>query len=168
MMQLYFREIQKMKQIWIWIVIVLIFVLWIWAFIQQIIMKQPFGNQPASDLGLILIGIILFIPLILITQIRLITEIRKDGIFYKMTIFMLKFRHIKPVDIKSYEIRKYKAVREFGGWGYRLSFRKKKGMALSMSGKTGLQLELINGKKLLIGTQKPEEIKSAMEKLKNQ
>lgn len=161
----YFRETQKMKQVWIWIVIILIFALWTWAFIQQIIMKEPFGNHPASDLGLILIGVVLLIPLFLITQIKLITEISRDGIFYKMTIFMLKFKQIKPEEIEDYEIRTYKPVREYGGWGYRLSFRKKKGMALSMQGKTGLQLELTNAKKILIGTQKPEEILSAMNKL---
>jgi len=41
-----------------------------------------------------------------------------------------------------------------------------KGRALNMSGNMGLQLELKDGKKLLIGTQKFEELEQLLQKIK--
>ncbi len=40
-----------------------------------------------------------------------------------------------------------------------------KGTAYNVSGKIGLQLELKNGKKILIGTRKPEEIENLLHHL---
>jgi len=165
MQSIYFQETQKMRQIWIWVLLFATFGLWMWAFVQQVVLGQPFGNRPASDTGLVLIGLVVFVPLILITRIKLITEVRQDGIYYRMTFFMPRFKHILPSQIKSFEVRPYKPVSEYGGWGYRTAFNKKKGSALSMSGKTGLQIELTNGKKLLLGTQKPEEFITAVKKI---
>ena len=53
---------------------------------------------------------------------------------------------------------------EYGGWGYRISPRN--GKAFNIKGSWGLQLVLSNGDKLLLGTQKPEELKKAIEQLK--
>jgi uncharacterized protein YlzI (FlbEa/FlbD family) len=47
---------------------------------------------------------------------------------------------------------------EYGGWGLRYSFNKKRGNAINVSGDIGIQLTLTNGKKLLIGTQKKEAV----------
>ena len=51
---------------------------------------------------------------------------------------------------------------EYGGYGMRSGSRKY-GKAYNVSGKTGLQLYLSNGKKLLIGTQNPRQAQKAME-----
>ena len=48
-------------------------------------------------------------------------------------------------------------IQEYGGWGYRTSFGKKKGSAYNVKGDKGIQIELKTGKKLLIGTQKEDE-----------
>lgn len=47
----------------------------------------------------------------------------------------------------------------------RYSFRGK-GRAFNVSGNIGLQLEFINGEKLLIGTQNPEKLRNVLEDLK--
>jgi hypothetical protein len=59
-------------------------------------------------------------------------------------------------------VRKYKPLAEFGGWGLRFGVS---GKAYNISGNKGLQLELTNNKKLLIGTQKPEELSEALNKI---
>jgi hypothetical protein len=64
--------------------------------------------------------------------------------------------------IKCY-VRKYNAIAEYGGWGWRLGLFGK-GTAYNISGNEGLQLEFINGKKLLIGTQKLEALSGIVEK----
>ena len=58
---------------------------------------------------------------------------------------------------------------EYGGWGLKggLLWKKSKGIAINVSGNIGIQLELKNGKKLLIGTQKLQEAKQVLDTYKN-
>jgi len=57
--------------------------------------------------------------------------------------------------VEAAEVRKYKPISEYGGWGLRYGF---KGKAYTVSGKTGLQLYMRAGKNILFGTSRPEEL----------
>ncbi len=90
---------------------------------------------------------------------KLITEINEKGINIKFIPF-----HRKPItynwdDIKSCEIREYNPMLEFLGWGIRYGFS---GKSYTVKGNQGIQLELKNEKKVLIGTQKGNEIKEIL------
>ena len=50
-------------------------------------------------------------------------------------------------------------MREFGGWGIRVS---RNGRAYNASGNTGVQLVLADGSHILIGTQRAEELLAAL------
>jgi hypothetical protein len=63
-------------------------------------------------------------------------------------------------DIKSYEIRSYSALKEYGGYGIRYGT---KGKAYNVYGNRGIQIEFQDGKCLLIGSQRPEELMQALE-----
>ena len=65
--------------------------------------------------------------------------------------------------IKSY-VRQYSPIIEYGGWGLRFGIFGK-GTAFNVSGNKGLQLEFINNKKLLIGTNKPDALTETLIKL---
>ena len=56
-----------------------------------------------------------------------------------------------------------------GGWGIKFGLfgNKARGNAVNISGDIGIQLELKNGKKLLIGTQKEAESKSVIQNYQN-
>lgn len=164
MLRIYFREVQRFNQFWIWLILAVVVGIWLWGIIQQVLLGEPFGNNPVSDLGLFLIGFIVLIPVVLIFSIKMVTEIRKDGIYYKMAPLM-KFKHIKPDEIKSWMVRNYSPIREFGGWGIRFSMSNLGGKAINVKGRDGLQLELESGKRLLLGTQKPKDIEKAMTKM---
>ena len=91
---------------------------------------------------------------------KLITEIKKDGIqitFTPFTNFIIPFNKIR-----SYKIRKYRPILEYGGWGIRFN---RTGKAYTVSGKIGLQIELSNGKEILIGTENPEKLLHSLNKL---
>nr|MBP6978828.1 hypothetical protein [Lentimicrobiaceae bacterium] len=60
----------------------------------------------------------------------------------------------------------YSTIGEYGGWGYRMG-GKKAGVAYNISGNMGLQLELKNGKKILLGTKKPVEMEEALKKARS-
>jgi hypothetical protein len=79
------------------------------------------------------------------------------------TPFFRKCKKFSPAEIEKFEIRNYNALREYGGYGLKRKF--KYGQSFTISGKTGLQLYLKNGKKVLIGTQKKQAIEYAMGKL---
>lgn len=66
--------------------------------------------------------------------------------------------------IDSAYVRSYNPIGEYGGWGIRGGklWSKSKGKAINVSGDIGIQLELKNGDKLLIGTQKKEEARSVL------
>jgi hypothetical protein len=96
--------------------------------------------------------------MIFIFSLKLITRYTTEGIYYQMRWIHLKEKFIAWQDIESVEVRTYKPILEYGGWGMRLGIFGK-GKAINISGNKGVQLVLKNGKRLLIGTQKPEEIK---------
>jgi hypothetical protein len=100
---------------------------------------------------------------IVLSLSRLKTKITCNEIFITFPPLKRKSYRIKVQEIERFEIRKYRAKREYGGYGFRS--RRTSGQAYIISGNTGLQLYLKNGKKLLIGTQKRQAIESAMCKI---
>ncbi|NQX76517.1 MAG: hypothetical protein HRT75_02160 [Gilvibacter sp.] len=65
-------------------------------------------------------------------------------------------------EIESLYVREYSPIGEYGGWGYRLSFSKSTGRAYNVSGNLGIQIELKNGKRVLVGTRKKEEAEAVI------
>jgi hypothetical protein len=74
------------------------------------------------------------------------------------------YYYVKWSEIKSIQLRKYKPIREYGGWGIRFSFTE--GKAYTIKGDEGIQLVLNSGKKFLIGTQKTKELRNYLEEIK--
>lgn len=151
-------ENQRFRQKWI-VLLILAFSIFISVMsIRQFVYHIPFGNHPATNSQLA--GFLAFFLLILVFlfSTKLATRYTSEGIFYQMKWIHLKEKFIDWKDIKSVEVRTYKPIKEYGGWGLRLGIFGK-GKAINMSGNKGVQLILNNGRKLLIGTQKPEEIK---------
>ena len=157
-----FSETQRFRQVWIWAVMMFINIIFVYGFISQVILGIPFGNNPTSDAGFIPIFIFLFAINYLVWIVRLDTRIDKNAITVRMFPFHLKFRIYEWKMIKNSEVRKYNPILEYGGWGLR-GFIKNR--ALNVSGNMGLQLVFTNGKKLLIGTKKPDEIREVLYKL---
>jgi hypothetical protein len=98
---------------------------------------------------------------LLFNYFHLETNLKKDGIYVRFFPFQLKFKYYNWSNIKKSYVRQYKPILEYGGWGWRMSISGK-GKALSISGNHGLQLELLDDKKILIGTKRPEELTKAL------
>jgi len=158
-----FKEIQRYRQIWVWIIIIGVLALCGWGFYQQIILGKPWGTTPVSDTALILLLLIPIGILILFLTTRLETEINESGIYYQFLPFHFKRYKIDWTTVDKAYVRKYKPVAEYGGWGIRFWFGH--GRAYNISGNQGLQLEFKNGRRLLIGTQKPIEIEQLLQQL---
>jgi len=137
----YFREAQQFRQWWLWMLLVVPAAMGIW-------------RQRLPWVVLLLLAAPLWFWFL-----RLITEVRDDGVH--LHFFLLwKKRVILFHEIRSAQARTYRPLMEYGGWGIRWGLS---GQAYNVSGNQGVQLELAGGKRLLIGSQRPEELESAIQ-----
>jgi hypothetical protein len=165
-----FREVQQFRQTWVWVLVLpislFLIVLFGYGMIKQLIFGHPWGSKPLSNTALAIMGpvwILFGIGLAyLFYCMKLVTEVRSDALYIRF--FPLTHQRITFEDITRYEVRTYNPMREFGGWGIRY---RRGGKAYNVSGNRGLQLELANGKRLLIGSQRPEELAQAIEATMN-
>ncbi|RIJ45953.1 hypothetical protein D1614_20755 [Maribellus luteus] len=120
-------------------------------------------SDPAFMVVVLLFLAILTMVIVINSVSRLQTKIDKDGIYVRYFPYKKRWEKISVSGIHSYRLRKYRPYREYGGYG--IKDRRRKGKAYIISGRTGLQLHLKNGKKILIGTQKKQAIIYAMDKV---
>jgi hypothetical protein len=89
------------------------------------------------------------------------TEVRDDGLYARF--FPLTRQHrFSWSDIRSCEARTYRPLLEYGGWGVRCGRR---GKAYNFRGNRGVQLEFTDGRRLLIGSQRSEELAVAIREM---
>ena len=157
---LLYREVQRFRQFWIWILVIALSLMMIWGMVQQIVLGKPFGNNPAPDIVLIIIAVVIGFGLPIFFYVtNLTTEVRDDGMYVRFFPFHTSFRKIGLEDINGFDVQTYRAIRDYGGWGIRYG---RKGKAYNVSGNRGVQLQLSDGKRILIGSQHPEEMTEAL------
>ena len=157
---LLYREVQRFRQFWIWLLVIAVSLITIWGMVQQIVLSKPFGNNPAPDIVLIVlvIGIGFGLP-VFFRVTNLTTEVRDDGVYFRFFPLHFSFHRIGLEEIVRFEVQAYRPIRDYGGWGIRYGW---KGKAYNVSGNRGVQLQLSNGKRILIGSQHPEEMAEAL------
>jgi hypothetical protein len=149
-MKIDFKEEQKFTQCWLWIILIGIGIVPIFGIYKQIILGEKFGDKPMSDFGLILFCLFTFSIIALFWFMRLKTEIDQDEIrinFYPFVKKQINWKEIKSAEIVNY-----------GFVGYGIRFWTKYGTVYNTKGNKGLAIELLNGSKLLIGTQMENEL----------
>jgi hypothetical protein len=160
-----FEERQHFRQWWHWLIIGAVNGLFLFGVWKQVINHEQFGDKPMSDAGLLAMAVISLICSAMLYRLRLETRISKEALNVRFYPFQLKYRCYPWSQMSKYYIRQYNPITEYGGWGIRLGIFGK-GKALNVSGNKGLQLEFSNGKKLLIGTNKPDQLQEVLEKIK--
>jgi hypothetical protein len=159
-----FTERQSFRQWWLWAILVLVNGIFLYAIVVQIIGGQPVGDHPATDRGLIAMFGLMLVATWFLASLRLDTRMTDEAIMIRFFPLHRKWRSYAWSDIRSAEVRQYSPIMEFGGWGLRFSLSGK-GTAYNVAGNKGLQLVLHKGKKILIGTQKPEEMEEALKRI---
>jgi hypothetical protein len=159
-----FKEVQRFRIWWAWLAVIALNVLFIYAIVQQMILGIPFGAKPASDPVLIVVGLVPLTFLFFLLSVKLKTRITGTGIYYRFYPFQLKERSIEWHELRDAYVREYNSFHEYGGWGIRTGSPKTgKAINTSSSSNKGLQLRFNDGKLLLIGTKRPEEIQSIVD-----
>lgn len=163
-----FREIQKVNQIWVWLIVAIpVINSWYGAY-QQLLLGKPFGDNPDPDwmvfLFLLIFGVLF--PLF-IYFIKLVTEVRNDGLYVCFYPFHRSFKTFPFETIQNYEIRTYNPIIDYGGWGIRNG---SKGKAYTIAGNRGVLFEFADGKKvkkLMVGSRTPEKLSEAVRRVLN-
>jgi hypothetical protein len=159
-----FLEKQRSKQVSTTIYLLLLNGIWLALIYRQIILGQPFIKHPISNTKLLLLEVFILALTVLIVSYKLETQVRQDGIYVKFTPYHFSFRRYSWDTIAHAFIREYSPISEYKGWGSRPGVLGS-GRSFTISGTIGLQLLFTSGEKLLIGTQKPEELQAALQRL---
>ena len=156
-----FREVQKLGGMW-WVMLLLCGVAvlaWI-GFAVQIVLGRPLGTNPAPDWVMWLLWLLFGIGLPILWHLsKLVVEVTDDRILVQYIPFVS--RTIPFTQIKGYKARSYRPIREYGGWGIRWAPGNRR--AYSVKGNKGVELELHSGQRIMIGSQKPEELVQAID-----
>lgn len=147
-----FKETQRFTQWWLWLVLAgswgsMIYSFWVAA---------SFDTVSLLSFSVFALGL----P-ILFWQMRLMTRITDEGIYVRFIPFHFKEKFFPWDSIESAQVRTYSPLMEYGGWGIKYGFNGQ-GKVFNVAGNQGLQLVFKSGEKLLIGTQKSEEIQAAV------
>ena len=157
-----FREVQKFAP-WLYWYIVLAMaaavIIDCFALLEMTSRQTP--PQARQIILLITCGIILPIAIaVFFLMLKMETEVRPDTLYVRFFPFHIHFKKFAAVDLAKHYARTYKPLLEYGGWGIRCGWRG--GRAYNVSGNQGVQLIFKNGKKLLIGSQKADELADAI------
>jgi len=166
---LIFREVQTFSS---WLRSLLVVLMAVSVVIFAIALWETITNPETPDILVpVLLSIIaMAIPIavtILFFILKLETEVRSDGLYVRFFPVHIRYKKFGAADLEQYYARWYRPILEYGGWGIRCSFTGK-GKAYNVSGIKGLQLVLTNGKKLLIGSQQPDDLAAAIDKMLKQ
>jgi len=138
--KVYFKETQSFNKKLPIGILSIMFALWIFALVWQIYLDHPIGPYPVNNLGVVIIGLVLLSPFVLMLFLRMETQIRPEGVFYKLKPIEFSWHKIAKESINSYSL------------------------TVGTNGKQQLKLSLKNGKRISIGTKDGERILSILEK----
>ncbi|WJE15085.1 DUF6141 family protein [Halobacillus sp. ACCC02827] len=134
-----------------------------YAFIQQILLGVPLGDQPMTDSGLILAWVVFGILLPLFSlKVNMTTQVRDDGVYVKLFPFHLRYRKFLHADIEKVSSIRVRSLVRFGGWGIRVNFSGEK--LYNTGGREGVELILKSGEVVVIGSRKAEALAAAVQK----
>jgi hypothetical protein len=153
-MKMYFCETQKFNQLWLWILLFFIASSPFYGVYEQSKLISEITYKSLFD-EIVFSMCMSFGLLLLVYSIRLETNIDSEAV--RIYFFPFVRKDFLFEDIKEMEVLDYGFI---GGWGIR--FWTKYGTVYNIKGTKGLRIVLKNGKKYLIGTQKPEQLKEAL------
>lgn len=152
-MKNYFQEKQSFTQWWLWVLLFSIAAL----LMGRLLQGYFFEAQPPEDMiQLLLLWVFMIVLIVFFRFTTLKTKLTEQGIELDYGPFI--YRKFGWEDIEAAQVVDYGFV---GGWGMRYSFSY--GWVYNVKGSKGLALKFKNGRKRLIGTQRPEELREAVQ-----
>lgn len=141
----YFHEEQRFRQWWLWALLLIIAV-------PMLVLAAT------GELTLVLGALIVIGVGVLIALARLVVDVDREAITVAFH-FLWPTRRIPISAVRRAQATKYHALLDYGGYGVRFGLR---GWAFNVSGDEGVVVETNDSSSLLIGSQRPHELESAI------
>jgi hypothetical protein len=158
--EILFEETQTFRQPWLWALLLGIVSVAAAFFVGQMLAepeKVPVLLTPALMFFAVWAAALFFLYILKL-------DLKVDGEHVHVRFWPLMKKHIPLADIAQYEVRTYRPILEYGGWGLRYS--PWGGTAFNVRGNRGVQLVLASGRRILIGSQMPEALAAAIARAK--
>ena len=147
-----FEEHQRFRQPWLWAVLLCACVVAGGSFVASVL-----GGRGSPWTVLILLLPAALVWLLYVVDMR----VRVDAEALSVRFSPIWGTRIPLADVVSCEPRVYRPVLEYGGWGVRYSpFGR--GWAYNVWGNRGVQLVLADGRRALVGSQRPQALADAI------
>jgi len=146
----YFREVQPLRQ-QRFVVVILIVV----AAVVLVSLRVSGGASLWA--AVIALGTLVLVTALFLTA-SLETTVDREAINIAFH-FLWPKRRISIPDVRKAAATKYRPLLDYGGYGVRLGFR---GWAFNVSGDEGVLVETKDGSRVMIGSQRPNELETAI------
>jgi hypothetical protein len=147
--EVHFRESQQFDQPWLWSVLALRTLADLVALARR---KRSLG-ETVRRLAAVGAAALFF------RVARLDTEVRDDGLYVKFSPFHRSAKRVPFADLADVHETGYSPLR-YGGWGLRWT---PSGWAYTVSGNSGVRFERADGKSLVVGSERPDELVAAIQ-----
>jgi len=152
--EMLFHEVQALRQWHGRIVLALPPAALLFIAIRQIVFHNPWSHPPMTNGSVIFLTVLLLAVYFRLITVRLVTDLGSAELSIGLR-GLWRSRRVPLMAIHSATAVQYDPATEFGGYGIRSSAR---GMAYIASGNRGVEVELIEGRKLLVGSQRADEL----------
>jgi hypothetical protein len=149
-----FHEVQALRQWHARLVLAMPPAAMLFIAVRQLVFHLPWGHPPMSNGGVAFLTVLLVAVYVRLITVRLVTDIRSGELSVGLQGLWRK-RRVPLAGIRSAIEVQYDPAAEYGGYGIRSGA---KGLAYIASGNRGVQVELNDGSKLLIGSQRGGEL----------
>lgn len=169
--KVHFRERQHFRQAMGWAVLIpasaVLMGTVVWMLVRQLVQGKPFAPEAMPDGMLVMLGAsVLLINagyLLRFALSTLDTEVSDAGLFLRYWPRQRKVRQLSLAGASSVETVRYRAFLAYGGRGLR---RRRDATAYTIRGEDGVRIDFENGVHVLIGSQRPEALRDAIEQVR--
>jgi hypothetical protein len=148
-------EKQRFDQKWLFILLLAILCMGLFFLVKDTMVDEKYTVNTILPPAIIVSIFILF------RVASFEYTINPDEIRYRFFPFQLRYRKIKAGEVKKITVSTYDPFSEQGGWGIR---KIKDGWAYTTSGNKGIDISLLNGKRVFFGTK--QDLDSLRSKIK--
>jgi hypothetical protein len=154
-----FTEKQRVARVW-WITAVVAagaVVAWV-LFVRQVLMHHPMGQHPPSNFTMVALWLLLGViaPQVLLIC-GLTTVVRAGEILVSYP--PLANRSIQLSEVTEVRAVTYRPFGDYWGWGVR---GRRRNICYTVRGNRGVRLELTEGRRVLLGSQRAEELAAVL------
>lgn len=152
-----FREKQAIRQPRVWTLLAILPTGFLILLIWQVALGHKIGKQPMSNGSVIGWTIFIWLVYVRLVTVKFVTKVWTGGLSISLS-GLWTLRKIPLADLREFKAVTYNPD-DYGGYGIRLSPR---GRAYIATGDGGVRLKLGSGTRILIGSQRPDELARAI------